>query len=192
MNTCLTHPAHGNCPCWEFKSLIPEESVMKITVCLIPVVLTEKTHITKNSDNLLHKTESFWQGGSRSVGQISHLLQNPKVLYHVHESLPLVLAISQMTPIHSLPPYFFKTHFNIFFSHLCLGLPGNLFYSDFLTKLKYIFIITPMHAAYPSHLILIDLSPYLVKSANYEASHFALFLLLPPSWVWIFSSAPCS
>jgi hypothetical protein len=44
-----------------------------------------------------------------------HLLWNLQVLYHVHMSLPLVTVLTQMNPVHSLPPYFPKIHSNVIF-----------------------------------------------------------------------------
>jgi hypothetical protein len=44
----------------------------------------------------------FWEANSSTVIQeISHNLWNQKV----HYSLPLVPTLSQMNPVHSLPPY---------------------------------------------------------------------------------------
>jgi len=60
----------------------------------------------------------------------------------VHKSLPLIPILSQMNPVHTLPPYFPKIHSNIT-SCLCLGLPSDLFSSGFSTKILYAFLICP-------------------------------------------------
>jgi hypothetical protein len=53
----------------------------------------------------------------------------------------------------TFPPYFPKTHFNIAF-HLQLSLLCGLFPSGFPTKRLYKFLIYPMRATCPTHLIL--------------------------------------
>jgi hypothetical protein len=58
-----------------------------------------------------------WEARSHSSSQeILHLLGNPNVYYRVHKSSPLVPILSQMHPVHNLPPYFHKINSNIFSS----------------------------------------------------------------------------
>jgi hypothetical protein len=48
--------------------------------------------------------------------------------------------------------------------HLQLGLPSGLFPSGFSTKILYPFIISPISAKYPAHLILLDLITLIIFS----------------------------
>jgi hypothetical protein len=55
-----------------------------------------------------------WEGASRSAThEYQNILGNPKVHYHVHNSLPLAHILSQMNPVYTTPFYFSKIHFNI-------------------------------------------------------------------------------
>jgi hypothetical protein len=65
----------------------------------------------------------------------------------------LVPILSQMHPIHTLPPYFPKIYSSIS-SHICLGLPSGLFPSGIPTKT---FHESLTCATYPIHLTLLDL-----------------------------------
>jgi len=51
--------------------------------------------------------------------------------------------------------YFFLRSILILSSHICLGLPNSLFLSHFPTKM-YTFVIAPMHATWPAHLIFLN------------------------------------
>jgi hypothetical protein len=60
-----------------------------------------------------------WKASSQSVGkETSNLLQNPKVYYHIHKSLPLVPILSQMNSFHILIPCSFIIQFNITISSM--------------------------------------------------------------------------
>jgi hypothetical protein len=54
---------------------------------------------------------SFWEANNRSASEeIPCLLYNPKVHYCIHNSLPLAPILSQMNPVHTLSPTFYKIH----------------------------------------------------------------------------------
>jgi hypothetical protein len=65
--------------------------------------------------NQLHGEKPFfWEINNSSRSQkIPCILWNPKVHYHVCNSLPLVAILSQVNPVHAPPLCFCKIHFNI-------------------------------------------------------------------------------
>jgi hypothetical protein len=85
-----------------------------------------------------------WQGNSPSQSRNSQLLWNLKVHYCVHRTSPLALVLSQLKPVHTFRPYFFKIHL-IVSSYLYIGHPSSLFPWGFLIKTLYSFFISPSH-----------------------------------------------
>jgi hypothetical protein len=62
----------------------------------------------------LHGAEFFLEANGRSATQENpSLLLKPKVQYCVHTGLPLHFILSQVNPVHTLPPYFIKINFNV-------------------------------------------------------------------------------
>jgi hypothetical protein len=98
-----------------------------------------------------------WEAVNCAVTQeIPSILWNPKVHYRVHKSPPLVLILSQINPIHTIPSYLSKINFNIV-HHLRLGLPSGLFPSGFPTNILCKFLFNAAHAKCPVHIILLHL-----------------------------------
>jgi hypothetical protein len=63
---------------------------------------------------LTHGAESFLRSRRLcSHSRIYHHLWNPKVQYRVHKNPPLVPVLNHIDPIHNIPSYHAKIHFNI-------------------------------------------------------------------------------
>jgi len=96
-----------------------------------------------------------WEVESHLANQeLSYLLWNLKVHYCVHKSLPWVPVLNQMNPVHNFPFCAPTIHSSIL--NPCLGLPAAFFPSGFPATLWYEFLISPMHAIFPTHLIFLD------------------------------------
>jgi hypothetical protein len=56
-------------------------------------------------------------------------------------------------------------------THLRLGLPSGLFTSGFPTNILYAFLLSPIRAACPARLILLDLITLIMLGEEYKLSH---------------------
>jgi len=138
-----------------------------------------------------------WEANSHSTSQeVPHLLWNPKVHYHVHNSPPLVPIVSQMNPVNILP-YLPEVHRNI----IC---PSTARSSEWSLSFRFSdqnVVYTPhlSHACYmprPSYsppLNHINNILWSIRCTSYETPHCAVFSsLLPLHLTSRFSSVPCS
>ena len=78
--------------------------------------------------------------------------ENQTIHYRVHNTLPLVPILSQVSTVHALLSCFLK--FNLILSsHLCIGCPSGLFSSGFPTK-------HCIHLSFPSYLSCAPPAPF--------------------------------
>ena len=85
------------------------------------------------------------------------------------------LSLSRATSIQSMPPYPTSwRYFLILSSRLCLGLPIGIFPSGFPTKTLYTPLLSPICAACPAHLNLLDLITQTILCEEYRWLSFSL------------------
>jgi hypothetical protein len=128
--------------------------------------------------NLFHGREFFF----RSCLVVSQSVNFPYFMHFFHNSPPLAPTQSQINPVHKLPPYFFKIN-------LCLNqdLPNSFFPSGFPTKTFYVLLLSPTHAAFPAHIVLLWYEH--LKSVWWAAQITLFCLLQSPSYTHTHSSA---
>jgi hypothetical protein len=55
-----------------------------------------------------------WEAGSRwATQEFTNILWNAKVHYRIHNSPPMFPTLGQINPLHTIPSYLSKIHFNI-------------------------------------------------------------------------------
>ena len=112
------------------------------------------------------------------------LFWNQRVYYCVYRCPPTVPILSQINPVHDLS-YFLKIHLNIILQFT----PGPSMWSlslRFPTKFLFTSVITPVRAACPTHLIILDLIARIIfgevyRSLGFSYVVFSTLLLSLPS-----------
>jgi len=87
------------------------------------------------------------------------------VHYRVHSGPSLVRILNQMDSVHIL-----TTHFSILMlaSLLRLVFSSGLFPSGFPIRFLYAFLISPMRATFPAHLLLLELITLIISYEAYK------------------------
>jgi hypothetical protein len=111
---------------------------------------------------LLTELSPSWKAANCAVTQeLPRILWNPEVHCRVHNSLPLVHILSQIDPVHTIPPISLRSIL-ILSTHLRLHLPSGLLPSGFSSISYMHFSSSPfvLHAL-PSYPPRLDHSNYL-------------------------------
>jgi hypothetical protein len=90
----------------------------------------------------------------RSLGQRIHsLLLNRKLHYRVHERPSLIPVLRRVNPIYALFVY------DPFYYYICtkVSVFQVISFLQILRSENFLFLISPMHATYPTHFIVHDL-----------------------------------
>ena len=98
-----------------------------------------------------------WEANRFSARQeIPRILWNQMFHYRTHNSPPLAPILSQLNPVKNPTSHFLKIHLHIILPSTP-GSPKWPLSPRFPTKTQHTFLLSPIHATCPAHLILLDL-----------------------------------
>jgi hypothetical protein len=128
--------------------------------------------------NKLHGAESFLRRCHSASQDVPRPIWNPK-FYHRDHSPQLVPVLSQMHPVHTLPPCFLKIHSNFSFPSTPMSSKLSLPFR-FQTKMLYTYLISLSRATWPTHLTLLDFIALIIFDEAYKLQSFSLCSLVQP------------
>ena len=120
---------------------------------MVLIQYKERAHLCNEYWVTNYIVQTPWKASSSSASQeIPHILWNPSVHYHLHNSSPPVPFLSCTNPVHAIPKNVCEIHFNITLT----STPRSSKWSPFCGYPRQKRVRTsppPIHATYPAHLI---------------------------------------